>query len=112
PLPAEDLRLPNIATWWCGQGQARRSVIADMDELAIAGAFGNPILGFARNQPLVGAELDAQATGRLPAATAERGVDFVGQDLVNLPTPPVWNAGRIERRPFVLRVYAARTPEG
>ena len=44
-LLGEDLRLPNIATWWCGQGKARRSVIADMDELAIAGAFGNPVLG-------------------------------------------------------------------
>jgi uncharacterized circularly permuted ATP-grasp superfamily protein/uncharacterized alpha-E superfamily protein len=111
-LLREDLRLPNIATWWCGQGQARRSVIADMDELAIAGAFGNPVLGFARNQPLVGAALDAQARGRLAAAMAERGVDFVGQEVVNLSTTPVWHDDRIEPRPFVLRVYAARTPEG
>lgn len=42
-LLGEDLRLPNIATWWCGQDKARRSVIADMDELAIAGAYGNPV---------------------------------------------------------------------
>ena len=59
-LLGEDLRLPNIATWWCGQSKARRSVIADMDELAIAGAFGNPVPGFARNQPLIGASLDAK----------------------------------------------------
>ena len=43
---------------------------------------------------------------------AERGLDFVGQEVVNLSTTPVWHDGRIEPRPFVLRIYAARTPEG
>jgi hypothetical protein len=111
-LLGEDLRLPNIATWWCGQDQARRSVIANMDELAIAGAFGNPVHGFAYNQPRVGATLDVVEKSRLAAAMAERGVDFVGQEVVNLSTTPVWHNGRIVPRPVVLRVYAARTPEG
>ena len=31
-LLGEDLRLPNIATWWCGQGKARQLVVAGMDE--------------------------------------------------------------------------------
>jgi len=39
-------------------------------------------------------------------------VDFVGQEVVNLSTTPVWNEGRLTPRPFVLRVYAARTPDG
>ncbi|MGH6842533.1 MAG: circularly permuted type 2 ATP-grasp protein, partial [Methylocella sp.] len=111
-LLGEDLRLPNIATWWCGQGKARQLVVAGMDELAIAGAFGNPVQGFARNQPLVGATLDAQEKRRLAAAISDRGVDFVGQEVVNLSTTPVWRDGRIEPRPFVLRVFAARTPQG
>jgi Circularly permuted ATP-grasp type 2/A predicted alpha-helical domain with a conserved ER motif. len=111
-LLGEDLRLPNIATWWCGQDQARRSVIANMDELAIAGAFGNPVHGFAYNQPRAGATLDVVEKSRLAAAMAERGVDFVGQEVVNLSTTPVWHNGRIVPRPVVLRVYAARTPEG
>jgi uncharacterized alpha-E superfamily protein len=83
-----------------------------MDKLAIAGAFGNPVLGFAHNQPRIGAALGAVEKSRLAAATAERGVDFVGQEVVNLSTTPVWHNGRIEPRPFALRVYAARTPEG
>ncbi|MGH6839177.1 MAG: circularly permuted type 2 ATP-grasp protein, partial [Methylocella sp.] len=111
-LLGEELRLPNIATWWCGQARARQLVVAGMGELAIAGAYGNPIQGFARNQPLVGAALDAEEKRRLAAAIAERGVDIVGQEVVHLSTTPVWHDGRIEPRPFVLRVYAARTPEG
>ena len=93
-------------------GRARRSVIADMDKLAIAGAFGNPLPRFPRGQSIVGAALNADEKRRLVAAMAERGVDFVGQEVVNLSTTPVWHEGRIEPRPFVLRVYAARTPEG
>jgi uncharacterized circularly permuted ATP-grasp superfamily protein/uncharacterized alpha-E superfamily protein len=111
-LLGEDLRLPNIATWWCGQGKARQSVIADMDELAIAGAYGNPVPGFASSQPLIGAALSAEEKNRLALAMTERGVDYAGQEVVNLSTTPVWHEGRLEPRPFVLRVYAAHTPAG
>ena len=111
-LLGEDLRLPNIATWWCGQDKARRSVIADMDELAIAGAYGNPVPGFASSQPLIGAALTAEDKHRLAEAMTERGVDYAGQEVVNLSTTPVWYEGRLEPRPFVLRVYAAHTPRG
>ena len=41
-----------------------------------------------------------------------RGVDFVGQDVVRLSTTPHWEDGRLAPRPFVLRVYAAATPNG
>ena len=111
-LLGEDLRLPNIATWWCGQGKARNSVIADMDELAIAGAFGNAVPGFASSQPLIGASLSEEEKSRLAAAMAERGIDYAGQEVVNLSTTPVLHEGRLEPRPFVLRVYAAHTPAG
>jgi uncharacterized circularly permuted ATP-grasp superfamily protein/uncharacterized alpha-E superfamily protein len=111
-LLGEDLRLPNIATWWCGQDQARRSVLADMDELAIGGAFGIPVSGFGGNQPLIGAMLHKEEKSRLAGAIANRGVDFVGQEVVNLSTTPIWHDGRLLPRPFILRVYAARTPQG
>jgi uncharacterized circularly permuted ATP-grasp superfamily protein/uncharacterized alpha-E superfamily protein len=111
-LLGEELRLPNIATWWCGQEAARQAVIDDMDELAIAGAYGNPVPGFASSQPLIGAALSAEEKSRLVAALAERGVDYAGQEVVNLSTTPVWHEGRLEPRPFVLRVYAAHTPQG
>ena len=111
-LLGKELRLPNIATWWCGQNKARQVVVEDMDELAIAGTFGNPMPGFANNQPLIGAAFTAEEKEQLKAAITERGVDFVGQEVVNLSTTPVWHDGRLLPRPFVLRVYAARTSKG
>jgi len=111
-LLGKELRLPNIATWWCGQKEARQVVLARMKELAIVGAFGTPVPGFAGSQPLLGAALTAAEEARLKAAISERGVDFTGQEVVNLSTAPVWHDGRLLPRPFVLRVYAARTPDG
>ena len=52
---------------------------------------------------------DAQ---RLRAAIEARGVDYVGQEIVRLSTTPVWEQGRLQPRPFVLRVFAAATPDG
>ena len=107
----EDLRLPNIATWWCGQQAERASVIADLDNLAIGGAFGNPVLRFPQNQPVIAGLLTAEEKTRLIASIGERGIDYVGQEVVNLSTTPVWNDDRLTPRPFVLRVYAARDAE-
>jgi uncharacterized circularly permuted ATP-grasp superfamily protein/uncharacterized alpha-E superfamily protein len=111
-LLGKELRLPNIATWWCGQKEARQAVLEKMSELAIAGAFGGPVPGFASNHPLIGAAFTAEEKEQLKAAITERGVDFVGQEVVNLSTTPVWHFGRLLPRPFVLRAYAARTPKG
>ena len=51
------------------------------------------------------------ATGSSDAID-ERGIDYVGQEVVRLSTMPVWEQGRITPRPFVLRVFAAATPDG
>ncbi|MBO0734553.1 MAG: circularly permuted type 2 ATP-grasp protein, partial [Methylocapsa sp.] len=111
-LLGKELRLPNIATWWCGQKVARQTVLGRMGELAIAGAFGNPVPGFAGPQPLLGAALTGEEQQRLKAAINQRGADFIGQEVVHLSTAPIWQDGRLLPRPFVLRVYAARTPTG
>ena len=108
----EELLLPNIATWWCGQRRARAAVLADLGDMAIAGAFGNAVLGHPAGQAVAGARLDAAARARLAAQIGERGVDFVGQEVVHLSTTPIFIDGRLEPRPFVLRVFAAATPEG
>lgn len=112
-LLGEPLRLPNIATWWCGQSHEREDVVTDLADLTIAGAFGDQVSGFASSrQPIMGASLSSEERARLAAAIGERGVDFVGQEVVKLSTTPVWHEGKLEPRPFVLRVYAARTPAG
>jgi uncharacterized circularly permuted ATP-grasp superfamily protein/uncharacterized alpha-E superfamily protein len=108
----EDLKMPHIATWWCGQKSAREEVLSRLDEVAIEGAYGLGVPGFPGNGPVLGSELSSSERERLRTAIRDRGIDYVGQELVRLSTTPVWDQGRITPRPFVLRVFAAATPEG
>ena len=47
----EDLKMPHIATWWCGQKAARAEVLSRLDEVAIEGAYGRAVPGFPGNGP-------------------------------------------------------------
>jgi uncharacterized circularly permuted ATP-grasp superfamily protein/uncharacterized alpha-E superfamily protein len=111
-LLGEDLVMPNIATWWCGQPAERERVLATLETVSVAGAFDDAVPGFDGLQSVVGGELNTRERARLRAAIVTRGVDYVGQDIVRLSTTPRWEQGRLVPRPFVLRVYAAATPEG
>src|SRR5438552_6200669 len=111
-LFGEDPKMPHIATWWCGQKAAREEVLSRLDEFAIEGSYGRCVPGFAGKGPVLASELSASDRERLRSAISERGIDYVGQELVRLSTTPVWENGRIAPKPFVLRVFAAATPEG
>jgi uncharacterized circularly permuted ATP-grasp superfamily protein/uncharacterized alpha-E superfamily protein len=111
-LLGEELKMPYIATWWCGQKAAREEVLSRLDEIAIEGAYRRGVPGFQSNGPVLASELSAAERQRLIAAINERGIDFVGQELVRLSTMPVWDQGRLAPRPFVLRVFAAATEDG
>jgi uncharacterized circularly permuted ATP-grasp superfamily protein/uncharacterized alpha-E superfamily protein len=109
---SEELKIPHIATWWCGQKSAREQVLSRLDDFAIEGAYIRGVPGFPGNGPVLASELSASERGRLKAAIEHRGIDYVGQELVRLSTTPVWENGRITPRPFVLRVFAAATHDG
>jgi uncharacterized circularly permuted ATP-grasp superfamily protein/uncharacterized alpha-E superfamily protein len=108
----EDLKMPHTATWWCGQKAAREEVLSRLDEFAIEGAYGRGVPGFPGRGPVLASELSPSERERLKTAINDRGIDYVGQELVRLSTTPVWENGRITPRPFVLRVFAAATPGG
>ncbi|MBR1226166.1 circularly permuted type 2 ATP-grasp protein [Bradyrhizobium sp. AUGA SZCCT0176] len=111
-LLSEDLLMPHIATWWCGQKSAREEVLSRLDDFAIEGAYGRAVPGFPGSGPVLAGELSPTERERLRSAISDRGIDFVGQELVRLSTTPTWENGRITPRPFVLRVFAAATPNG
>jgi uncharacterized circularly permuted ATP-grasp superfamily protein/uncharacterized alpha-E superfamily protein len=108
----EDLRMPNIATWWCGQPRERQLVLDNIDRFAVASAFGRPLPVLRNGRPTLGSHLDPDARAKLIAAIDDRPMDFVGQEVVRLSTMPAWEEGRLEPRPFTLRVFAAATPDG
>jgi len=111
-LMGEDLLLPHIATWWCGDPSAAKAVLDDFDHKAISGAFIDNPPGLADGRTMLSADMDPAQRERLRSAIARRGVDYVGQEIVRLSTTPAWVDGAIAPRPFTLRVYAAATPDG
>src|SRR4051812_46922590 len=111
-LLGEELHMPHIATWWCGQKTAREEVLSRLDEVAIESAYGQGVPGVDSNGPVLASELDAEGRQRLIDSISARGMDYVGQEVVRLSTMPVWEQGQLTPRPFVLRVFAAATPDG
>jgi uncharacterized circularly permuted ATP-grasp superfamily protein/uncharacterized alpha-E superfamily protein len=111
-LLGEDLKMPHIATWWCGQKSAREEVLSRLDDFAIEGAYSRAVPGFPGNGPVLAGKLSPPERERLRSAITDRGIDYVGQELVRLSTTPTWENGRITPRPFVLRVFAAATANG
>jgi uncharacterized circularly permuted ATP-grasp superfamily protein/uncharacterized alpha-E superfamily protein len=107
-LLGEDLALPNIATWWCGQPAERAHVLSSLERLVVLPAF-EPLTGPLTRRP---GESQEAAAARLAGDIDRRGIDFVGQEQVHLSTMPVWEAGRLVPRPFVLRVHLAWVGEG
>jgi uncharacterized circularly permuted ATP-grasp superfamily protein/uncharacterized alpha-E superfamily protein len=111
-LLAEDLRLPSIATWWCGQPAERQHVLDRFDEMMIGPAFSTSLPFEDVRGTMLGSALTPQEHAALRDRIAGNGAEFVGQEPVQLSTAPVYTEGRLEPRPITLRVYAARTAKG
>ncbi len=111
-LRGEDLALPSIATWWCGQPAERDHVIANLDRMMVGPALSTRLAFEDDGTTRLGASLDADERAALIARLRAEGGAFVGQEAVTLSTTPAYVDGRLEPRPASLRVYLARTPQG
>src|SRR6516164_7875853 len=79
-LLGEYLMMPHIATWWCGQKTAREEVLSRLDEIAIEGAYGRAVPGFASNGPVLAGELSATEGERPHRAAPVRVAHFRGRN--------------------------------
>ena len=111
-LTGEDLLLPNVATWWCGGEAERDEVVANIDRMVVAPAFADAPMGLPGGRAVLAAALEGEARAALLADLARRPQDYVGQEIVRLSTMPVVGEGGLAPRPFTLRVFAARGPDG
>jgi uncharacterized circularly permuted ATP-grasp superfamily protein/uncharacterized alpha-E superfamily protein len=108
------LQLAGPRTWWCGDPQALAEIRDSLDGLSLR-PVATPPKGAARDAILAPHALDAERD-RLRAALRDRPFDYVAQETMPLATMPAWDRTggslRLVPRPFVLRVFAAATPEG
>jgi uncharacterized circularly permuted ATP-grasp superfamily protein/uncharacterized alpha-E superfamily protein len=111
-LLEQELALPNVATWWLGHADARKNAIDHIDSLVIASAFADTLAGDGVADGVLGSSLSPERKQRVVQTINDRGVDLVAQEAVHLSTMPVWNEGKLEPRPFILRVFLARTANG
>jgi uncharacterized circularly permuted ATP-grasp superfamily protein/uncharacterized alpha-E superfamily protein len=105
-LLGEELRLPSVATWWCGQQKEQDYAIEHLDEMVIKSAFS-----VRTGAPAFGGKLNEEERDAMIAAIRARPHDFIGQEQVALSTAPVWQNDRLEPRPMVLRAYVAAAPD-
>ncbi len=110
-LLGEELKLPSIATWWCGQKAEREHVAAHLDRMVIGSAFsrlpffddgGRSVMGSRYKDP------QGRTTGEWLETEAG---NLVGQEVVTLSTTPAIVDGKLTPRPMSLRVFAAPHPE-
>lgn len=101
-LLGEELKMPSVATWWCGQEEPLRYVKEHLDDLVIKPAF--PRFGL---HPVFGASLSKEEREKLLHEMDQRPWQYVAQEQVSLSTAPVWTDQGLEPRHVVLRVFAA-----
>ena len=108
-LLGEPLKMPSVATWWCGEPAALNEVIANVHRLVIKGAFPQQ-----RVEPMFGEDLDERGKKRVISMLRARPNDYVAQELVHLSQAPVWDRAhpRLLARSIGLRVFACATPNG
>jgi len=110
-LLGEPLRMPSLATWWCGEPPAMEQALARIESLIVKPAF--PQLLF---EPIFGEDLDAAGREALAARIRARPNDYIAQELVQLSQAPVWEpharSSRLSARAMGLRVFVCATPGG
>jgi uncharacterized alpha-E superfamily protein len=97
----EDLKLPGVATWWCGQKKACEYVLKNLSELVIKPTFREKGASTTRYGPLLN---DADRS-TIAASIAARPWAYCGQERVLLGTTPGWRDGALQPVPFVMRLF-------
>ena len=96
----EELEIPSVATWWCGQANECKYVLERLDSLVIKSTFRS--FG---SQSFFGPDLSAKQLDAVRAAITARPAHYCGQEILRSSTTPVYQANRLEARPYLLRVF-------
>lgn len=96
----EELILPSVATWWCGQEKEKKFVLENIDTLIIRKIYRDDI-----HRSVFGGDLSEDEKYRLKAEIQKSPYLFAAQEVVNFSTTPVWINQKLEARNAVFRSY-------
>ncbi len=101
-LLSEELRVPSVPTWWCGQPKELQYVLEHLGEMVIRAAY--PTRG---EDPVFGRELTREQVGDLSNRIRSQPEKYVAQSQVMSCTTPALIEGEVHPRRFVVRPYLA-----
>ncbi|PAW80035.1 MAG: hypothetical protein B9S32_01510 [Verrucomicrobia bacterium Tous-C9LFEB] len=99
-LLGEDLKMPSVATWWCGQKKAFEYVCDHLDDLTVRPTFGPERAG-----PFIRSTLSREEKTELIQRMRFRPHDFTGHEQIAMSSAPALVNGKLESRPVVVRVF-------
>jgi uncharacterized circularly permuted ATP-grasp superfamily protein/uncharacterized alpha-E superfamily protein len=108
-LLQDDLQLPSLPTWWCGQDDARDYVLRNLDRLETRDVFYRGASEPGTQNP-DGPE--AWRVGGRADLIARRGFAYLAREPMQLSTTPVIGQQGLRPVPFALRVFVAATADG
>jgi uncharacterized circularly permuted ATP-grasp superfamily protein/uncharacterized alpha-E superfamily protein len=111
-LLGEDLKIPDIATIWCGTEWGRKEALSRINHSILRDAFDARPLFSRRSSARLGADLSKEEREHAIARMKQRGETMVLQEISPLGVAPVFEKGKFAARPVSLRVFAAWTPAG
>jgi uncharacterized circularly permuted ATP-grasp superfamily protein/uncharacterized alpha-E superfamily protein len=101
----EELQLPSIATWWCGQKTERQYVLDHLDQMVIKSVSR-------KRKAYLGWQLTQAEKEELRAAILTQPFDFVGQEQAIYATAPILAEPKLAPRNTVLRSFLVATEQG
>ncbi len=106
-LLGEELAMPSLATWWCGEDAALREVLPLIKSSVIKPTYPRSGLDTAMGQSLSERELD-EWSGRM----ARHPDNYTVQSWLPLSQTPTWSGERVMPRSSMLRVFALADGKG
>ena len=103
----EELALPSLPTWWCGQEDNLAYVLEHLARLVLVPAFPT-----ATPPVIFGDQLSRAAQQQLAEKLRARPYAYAAQHAVILSSLPVWNHTDIQPQHTVLRAYVVATATG
>ncbi len=107
----EELALPSVATWWCGQAKARSKALKLIESGELTGYSVRSAYRLGRREAVSAAGPHGKSPRDVRSLLESRPDEFIVQEMVQRSTSPVWYEDEPNRLHVALRVYVVAGPD-
>src|SRR5882757_7584709 len=105
---SEDLLIPTIASWWCGQPKELDYVLSHLSNLVVKRIFRNPT----GSSSIDGSSLSSRELSEWKQRIRANPSLYVGQEKVDISSTPSLIDGKIESRKVLFRSFLVSNKDG